>query len=357
MYIPGDNNHQPYQHTQSSALAHFADKADELAQLLSYLNAQEDNGILESSQKKRHFNWAMRFLSFHRAKKLSQLGEEALTAFLEYLVSSTESGIAIQKSAEKSLRFIYKNFLNVEFRNLHVTRRSPRRGFFSHFSKDEAYRLINILPKSTQLIAKVALEVSLQLEEVLFLRVADLDLKNNQLLIRDKDGAIKFKANIPLSLILELKIQSMKVNKLVQDEKERSFDKNESELAILANHLEVEWQYLFQQGSRIENLKPIERLNQFPITLLKDDISKAEKLIKKGRVNSVNSANSVNYQGENVIASTQESYKTKTSSRRSQKVTYVKKRIDELKAMVNQEANSPIVQQPITFSARKVNVA
>ncbi len=351
MYILGDNSHQPYQYKQDSALVAVSDEVDELGQLLNFLDLLEDSGTIESSQKKRHFNWAMRFLSFHRAKKLSQFGEEALTAFLEYLVSSSESGIAIQKSAEKSLRFIYKNFLNVEFRNLHVTRRSPRRGFFSHFSKNEAYRLINALPKSTQLIAKVALEVSLQLDEVLFLRVADLDLKNNQLLIRDNNGAIKFKANIPLSLILELKIQSMKVNKLVQDEKERSFDKNESELAILANHLEVEWQYLFPQGSRIENLKPIERLNQFPITLLKDDISQAEKLIKKGRVNSVN------YQGESVIASTQESHKMKTSSHRSQKITYVKKRIDELKAMVNQDANSPIVQQPIAFSAKKINVA
>ncbi|MCW8878464.1 MAG: phage integrase N-terminal SAM-like domain-containing protein [Kangiellaceae bacterium] len=234
-----------------------------------------DKKGLNYEVKSSHLTWILRFIRFNQMQHPEQMGQKEVESYLSFLAEEKNLEQDQQQYAVDALSFLYQEFLNVEFGNLQFTRLKPRRGFFSKFDSSICQAIINDLSGTTKLVARLAFEAKLRLGEVLFLRISDIDLKKNELIIRKQNGNVKSRINIPLSLILDLKIQSIKVHRLVQQEKEQHFENNYSELAILAKQLEPEWQFLFPLGNYIQSQESSKKLNQFPLSVVKNDLKLA----------------------------------------------------------------------------------
>jgi len=129
---------------------------------------------------------------------------------------------------------------------------------------------------TTQLITRLAVAADLTLNETLRLRLCDIDFKKNFILVRKINGRKKFTATIPVDLILDLRIQTIKVRRLTQQEKIQEVGDRNPELSALTGQLEPEQQYLFPDSNRNKpNLRT--KLSKIPLALLKNDIQLAIK--------------------------------------------------------------------------------
>ena len=162
-------------------------------------------------------------------------------------------------------------------------------GYFSRFGSSHCNAIINNLRGSSQLLAKLAAAANLTLRQASNVRLGDLDLHQGLLIVRKADdkkngatnrkasGETKFICEIPAYLLLDLRIQNIKVHSLIQQQKEALLVEGYSELEILANQLEPEWQYLFPYTLKDKNGQAISYLNQTPLALLRNDIRIALK--------------------------------------------------------------------------------
>lgn len=236
---------------------------------------------LNKLQVKSCVAWSLRFMHFSHNKALDSFKQSDLERYLSYLAGDLNLEYDEQQNAVEDLSFLFKQILNVKLGDLHFLRRKKRRGFFSKFERQQCLSVINHLEGTNKLIARVALECNLKLREVIGLRLADLDLKRSQLMVRDSSGDKKFIAKLPVSLNLELRIQVMRVKRLVQLERETHHSTNNEELNLLANQLQPEWQYLFPHSFANTKKKTLSRLNQTPLKVLKSDILLAIKQFKR----------------------------------------------------------------------------
>lgn len=244
-----------------------------LDQLELFANQQDITEVL----KKSYITWILRFIRFHGGQHPKDLKQAHVEAYLSYLARSLSYDFHAQQSACNALCFLYQQFLNMSFEALQFPRLRTRRGFFSRFGERHCFGVINYMSGTTQLMAKLAVYANLKLQQVINLRLGDVNLKNATIVVRDKKGNKLFTSNLPMQISLELRIQMMKVRALVQQEKERQFADKYSELDVLAKSLEPDWQYLFPYHfSKLVN-KSASLLNKVPIKILKNDIQLAIK--------------------------------------------------------------------------------
>ena len=246
-------------------------KVESLRLVDQLLLLAETQGLTEL-EKKSHIAWILRFIKYQNNRHLCELGKLEVESYLSYLATELNFDTTAQQAAKKALLFLFQEFLNVTLGDLHFLRLKQRRGFFSRFGEFHCRQVIKRLSGTTQLMAKLALNANIKLQEITSLRISDVNLKKSQLVIRDAKGHIKYTANIPVSLILDLRIQIMKVRALVQQEKERALGESYSELSILARGLEPEWQYLFPFCQSKNKAK---QLNQMPLNIFKSDLKLA----------------------------------------------------------------------------------
>ena len=245
--------------------------------LVEQINSVTGDLGLNESVKKSYLSWIIRFLHFHNHLKPEDLEKSHVESYLTYLADKLNFQANTQIVAQNALIFFYQQFLNTTLGELHFPRLKQRRGFFSKFGKAQCQGVIKHLEGASKLMVLIAVECNLKLREVINLRLADIDLKQNHIVVRNTNGNKKFIANLPMHLNLEMRIQVMRVKRIVQMEKETQFGLANEELSLLANQLQPEWQYLFPHSFANRKKQAISRLNQTPLKLLKSDILLAVK--------------------------------------------------------------------------------
>jgi len=165
--------------------------------------------------EKAYLGWIRRFVVFHGKRHPAALGPEEVTAFLSHL--ATEGGVSAstQNQALCALLFLYREVLGVDLPWLHGLARAktPRR-LPVVLSRAEVARVLDEMRGTPRLMATLLYGSGLRLLECARLRVKDVDLAREQLVVRGGKGDTDRVALLPVAAREPLRAQLARVGEL-----------------------------------------------------------------------------------------------------------------------------------------------
>ena len=202
--------------------------------------------------------WIKRFIIFNGKKHPEDLDEKHVQKYLDYLSLKKDYSPSTQSVALNSIVFLYKYVIKKSIGDFSSYTKAKRKNFIPVvFSKSEVSKLFSHLEGESLLIAKLLYGSGLRLMEGLRLRIKDLDLEQNVLIVRDGKGRKDRTTLIPGSIKPDLRIQ------IDKRWKEHQTDlKNNRGYTTLPNALnqkyknaatEFGWQYLFASIRYVKN--------------------------------------------------------------------------------------------------------
>ena len=133
--------------------------------------------------------WIRQFILFHHKQHPKDMGKNEIEAFLSHLAVKKHVAASTQNQAFNGLLFLYKKVLDLPFANdiaaIRATR-APRLPVV--LSVNEIKRLFAVMRGDTALMARLMYAGGLRLNELLRLRVQDIDFDNGYLLIHAGKG-------------------------------------------------------------------------------------------------------------------------------------------------------------------------
>lgn len=134
--------------------------------------------------------WVKRFIYFHNVRHPAGMGEGEINAFLTHLAVEEHVSASTQNQALSALLFLYRHVLNREIGNLGevIRARRPTR-LPVVMTREEVKAVLGNLSGDKWLMASLMYGAGLRLTECLCLRVQDIDLMRNEILVRDGKGA------------------------------------------------------------------------------------------------------------------------------------------------------------------------
>jgi integron integrase len=143
------------------------------------------------------------------------VGAEALRGFLSHLAVEERVAGATQRQALNACVFFMREALGVEPGDLgEFERPARRRNVPSVLSRDECRRLFDALEGTMRLMAELAYGAGMRLNELLRLRVKDVDLERLQLAVRAGKGNKDRLTMVPRSLEGRLKEHRERLRRL-----------------------------------------------------------------------------------------------------------------------------------------------
>lgn len=155
--------------------------------------------------EKTYRHWARRWVAFCAPKPAEELTGEDVRNFLTHLAVKARISAATQRQALNAQVFLLREVFGREVGDLGDFARSPRhRNVPAVLSREECRRLFAQLDGTTRLMAELMYGAGLRLNELLRLRVKDVDLERLQLLVRAGKGNKDRLTMIPRSLAGQL---------------------------------------------------------------------------------------------------------------------------------------------------------
>ena len=136
-----------------------------------------------------YVGWIRRFILYHNKKHPREMGALEVELYLTHLAVGQNVSTSTQKQALNALVFLYHRVLQKplgQFRDISRPKKPQRRPLV--LSKNEVERILRVMIGTHQLIATLLFGTGMRLLECLRLRVKDVDLALNQIVVRDGKG-------------------------------------------------------------------------------------------------------------------------------------------------------------------------
>lgn len=157
--------------------------------------------------EKTYVFWIKRFIRFHSRRHPRLMAAAEVEAFLSHLALQANASVATQRVALNALIFLYREFLQTPLDELqYELARKPAR-LPTVFSAEEARAVIELLEGVFKLIALIIYGSGLRINEVLRLRIKDVDFAMQQIVVRNGKGAKDRVTLLPDTLIDSLTLQ------------------------------------------------------------------------------------------------------------------------------------------------------
>jgi integrase len=133
-------------------------------------------------------DWIRRYIHFHKMRLREELTQEPkakIELFLSDLAVNGQVAAATQNQAFNSLLFLYREVLGVAVDGVEAVRADRPVRVPVVLTKDETRRVFLAMSGTTQLVVKLLYGGGLRLLEGLRLRVQDVDVERNQIVVRD----------------------------------------------------------------------------------------------------------------------------------------------------------------------------
>ena len=149
--------------------------------------------------------WGRRFIVFHGKRHPSEPGAAELASFLTHPAVERHVAPATQGQAKSAVLFLYKMVLKVQLQWLEeiIAARSPRR-LPVVLTASAVRLLLDQMSGSVGLVVSVLYGTGMRLTEGLRLRVKDVELQRQEILVRDGKGAKDRVTALPENLTLPL---------------------------------------------------------------------------------------------------------------------------------------------------------
>jgi len=173
------------------------------------------NKQLTNSEINNIVSWVLRFTRFHNRQHPSDLNHSDIETFISLLATEHNYAHTTQLKAVEAINFLYRDFLKINLDTLNYVKLKRRHGFIDRFGNRTCFAVLNNMNGCSLLMSKLALLGNLKLKEVVNLKLSDINIKGNTISVRKDNGEIKFTLNIPFQIILDLRIQLMRVRQLL----------------------------------------------------------------------------------------------------------------------------------------------
>jgi len=148
-----------------------------------------------------YVGWIRRFILFNGKRHPKDMCDVEINTFLSHLATEGHVAASTQNQALSALLFLYQDVLGMRVPWLEclVRARKPAR-LPVVLSRDEVRAVLSRLEGTPRLVAELLYGTGMRLLECLGLRVQDLDLGLNQILVRDGKGRKDRRTMLPASL-------------------------------------------------------------------------------------------------------------------------------------------------------------
>ncbi len=220
---------------------------------------------------KQKVSWILKFSQFHNRNHPSDLNQADIESFISSLATENHYNQSTQLRALSAIQFLYQEFLRIPLKPIKYIKNKERRSFADRFGDAACQSVVKSLNGSSQLMTELAIFGRLKLKQVVNIKLLDVDIKKNQIAIRRPNDSVNFIINIPIKLILTIRIQMLRARQLEQIKTQASthVDSNPHNLQ-LPNHSE----YLFSVAN---TSSPHITSKAMQLALLKNDIKIAYK--------------------------------------------------------------------------------
>lgn len=197
-----------------------------------------------------YVGWIKRFILFHGKRHPRTLSAEEIVAFLSYLAVKEQVAASTQNQALSALLFLYRDVLNVDVElALHAVRAKRPKRLPTVLTKDEVAAVLAHLSGPYHLMAQLLYGSGLRLMECLRLRVKDIDVTQQQIVVRDGKGMQDRVTLLPARVIEPLQVHLQQVHQLHQRDLARGYGAVYLPFALERKypsaHREWMWQYVF----------------------------------------------------------------------------------------------------------------
>lgn len=194
--------------------------------------------------------WIKHFVTFHGMRHPRDLGAAEVTAFLTHLAVENNVAASTQNQALSALLFLYREVLELEL-DLHesaIRAKRPRR-LPTVLTPGDVQLVIQQLSGTYRLMAQLLYGSGLRLMECVRLRVKDVDVAQQQLVVREGKGMVDRVTVLPQRVVPLLQIHLAQVEQLHVQDCERGYGRVYLPYALARKYpraaQEWIWQYVF----------------------------------------------------------------------------------------------------------------
>jgi integron integrase len=200
--------------------------------------------------ERTYVSWIRRFILYHEKRHPRDMGKKEIETFLSYLATNLNVSPSTQNQAFNALLFLYRHVLNIDLGQTITAVRAKRRKYVpTVMTKEEARKVIDALSGVHRLMARLLYGSGLRLMECLRLRVKDVDLEGNRIVVRDGKGMKDRVTILPETLKLELRQHLERRKKLHEEDCARGYGQVHLPYALARKYPnaahEWVWQYAF----------------------------------------------------------------------------------------------------------------
>ena len=199
--------------------------------------------------EKTYVHWIRRFIRYHDRRHPSELSAAHVEQYLSHLANERQCSPSTQSIALNALIYLYVKFLGMELDMLDYKRARPRRRLPVVLTHAEVRRITEHLSDHHRLMVELLYGSGLRLNELLNLRVKDLDFELHTITVRSGKGDKDRITLLPASLVPRLREQVAFVEKLHRRDLEDGYGEVYMPYALARKYpsaaKETAWQFLF----------------------------------------------------------------------------------------------------------------
>ncbi len=207
-----------------------------------------DKGYAYQTEK-TYIHWIKRFIHFHGKRHPTEMGAIEINQFLSALGNDRCCSPATQRIALNALVYLYKKYLNVELEHLNFEKARQRRRLPVVLTHIEVKKILEHLQGKHRLLVEVLYGSGLRLNELLSLRVKDLDFEMSTITVRSGKGGKDRITLLAESVKERLKLQIQDTARLHKKDTLDGYGEVYMPYALAKKYpsaaRELAWQYLF----------------------------------------------------------------------------------------------------------------
>jgi integron integrase len=240
-----------------------------------------DKGYAYKTEK-TYVHWVTRYIRFHGKHHPTKLGAEHINQFLSYLANEKNCAPATQRIALNALIYLYRKFLQLELEQLAFEQARLKRRLPVVLTHAEVRHLLDQMQGTPRLMVELLYGAGLRLNELLSLRVKDLDFELSTLTVRLGKGNKDRTTLLPQSLKEPLQEQIKYVEKLHHRDLEDGYGEVYMPYALAKKYpsaaRELGWQFLFPAtGIGLDPRSNVLRRHHLHDTTLRKHVAVARK--------------------------------------------------------------------------------
>ena len=211
-----------------------------------------DKGYAYQTEK-TYIHWIKRFIIFHNKQHPKKLGAEHINLFLSALSHDRHCSPATQRIALNALIYLYRKYLGMELQALAFEKARQRRRLPVVLTHAEVKHILKHLQGKHRLMVEILYGCGLRLNELLSLRVKDLDFELSTITVRSGKGDKDRVTLLPQSLQEKLVAQVESTARLHQQDLRDGYGEVYMPHALARKYpsaaRELGWQFLFPAAS------------------------------------------------------------------------------------------------------------